>query len=72
MNRKDNLHVQTDDIGALNAIAQSEGWSTPPAEVTRIALRPWQKAVFWGLRIYVVVMLVVMAFGFAHVAGGQS
>ncbi|MBV8456010.1 MAG: hypothetical protein JO122_05285 [Acetobacteraceae bacterium] len=55
----------------LKAIAQAEGWLVPPAEVTRVRLRPWQEAVFWGLRIYIVLMLVLMAVGFAHVAGGK-
>jgi predicted cobalt transporter CbtA len=43
---------------------------TPPAQVTRTALRHWQQAVFWGLHVYTVVMLIVMAFGFAQVTGG--
>jgi len=55
----------------LDAVARSEGWYVPPPEVTRKPLRAWQQAVFWGLRIYIVVMLVVMAVGFAHVAAGQ-
>jgi hypothetical protein len=60
-----------DDDAELNAIAHDEGWLVPPAEVTRVALRPWQQAVFWGLRVYIVVMLVVMAIGFARVAAGS-
>ena len=68
MNRSDKVLRETNDVGDLSRIASSEGWSTPPAPVTRVALRSWQQAVFWGLRIYVVVMLVVMAFGFVHVA----
>ena len=60
-----------DDEAEFNAIAHSEGWLVPPAEVTRVALRPWQQAVFWGLRVYIVVMLVVMAIGFAQVAAGK-
>lgn len=59
------------DKSDLHAIAQSEGWHIPPAEVSRTVLRPWQQAVFWGLRIYIVAMLAVMAVGFAHVAIGQ-
>jgi hypothetical protein len=55
----------------LQAIARSEGWHEPPREVTQVALRPWQQAVFWGLRVYIVVMLAVMVVGFAHVASGQ-
>lgn len=62
---------QPDDDAALTAIAHDEGWLVPPAEVTRVALRPWQQAVFWGLRAYILVMLVVMAIGFARVAVGN-
>ena len=64
MNR-DNLNFDAD----LSAIVRDEGWHVPPPEVTRVVLRPWQQAVFWGLRIYIVVMLGVMAVGFAQVAG---
>jgi hypothetical protein len=60
-----------DDEAGFDAIAHSEGWLVPPAEVTPVTLRPWQQAVFWGLRVYIVVMLVVMVIGFAHVAGGN-
>jgi predicted cobalt transporter CbtA len=60
-----------DEAAELDTIVHGEGWLTPPAEVTRVALRPWQQAVFWGLRVYIVVMLVVMGIGFAHVAGGN-
>ena len=59
-----------DDESDLNAIADSEGWRVPPREVTRVALRPWQQAVFWGLRIYIVVMLAIMVLGFVRVAVG--
>ncbi len=62
---------QPDDDLELTAIAHDEGWLVPPAEVTRVALRPWQQAVFWGLRVYIAAMLVVMAIGFAHVAAGK-
>jgi len=60
-------HIHSD----IDAIAVREGWDVPPPEVTRIVLRPWQQAVFWGLRIYIVAMLAVMAVGFAQVAGGN-
>ncbi|NNM56461.1 hypothetical protein [Acidocella sp.] len=59
-----------DDTAGLNAIAHSEGWLTPPPGVARVTLKPWQQAVFWGLRVYIVVMLVVMGIGFFHGAGG--
>ncbi len=55
----------------FKSVALSEGWHELPREVTRIRLRPWQQAVFWGLRIYIVVMLVVMVIGFARVAAGS-
>lgn len=54
----------------FDGIASSEGWHDQPPEVSRIVLRRWQQAVFWGLRIYIVAMLAVMAVGFARVAGG--
>lgn len=55
----------------LQSLAEREGWHVPPPEVTPIRLRPWQQAVFWGLRLYIVVMLVVMAASFARVAAGS-
>jgi hypothetical protein len=60
-----------DDDADLDEVARSEGWHIAPPEVTRAPLRPWQQAVFWGLRIYIVVMLVVMVVGFVHVAARQ-
>ena len=54
---------------ALHEIAQSENWLTPLAEVTTITLKPWQQTVFWGLRVYILVMLVVMVIGFIHNTG---
>jgi hypothetical protein len=55
----------------LTSIGQSEGWYEPPREVTRVVLHPWQQAVFWGLRLYIVVMLAVMVVGFVKVATGS-
>jgi len=55
----------------LTGIGLSEGWYEAPREVARISLRPWQQAVFWGLRVYIVVMLAVMVVGFARVALGS-
>jgi hypothetical protein len=59
------------DDADLDAFAKSEGWHISPPEVSRAPLRPWQQAVFWGLRIYIVVMLVLMVVGFVHVAVRQ-
>lgn len=64
---------QPNDDAELTAIARDEGWLVPPAEVTRIALRAWQRAVLWRLRVYTTPTLVVMASGgFAHGAAGSD
>ena len=60
-------HARSADIAA---IACAEGWLTPLMPIERVALRPWQQTVFWGLRLYIGVMLIVMGWGFLHVAGG--
>ncbi|MBV8119107.1 MAG: hypothetical protein JO081_04105 [Alphaproteobacteria bacterium] len=65
-------HARTpDDRSELNAIAEVEGWRLPPPEVARVVLRPWQQAVFWGLRVYILVMLAIVAIGFAQFAVGK-
>ncbi|HWA81136.1 MAG TPA: hypothetical protein VG848_12610 [Acetobacteraceae bacterium] len=59
------------DLGpAIAAIAHAEGWLQPLPPITRITLRPWQRAVFWGLRVYIAIMLIVMGWGFVHATGG--
>lgn len=58
-----------DDKDKLVALAQEENWLTPLADVRRVTLRPWQQAVFWGLRVYIVVILVIMGWGFYHSLG---
>jgi hypothetical protein len=65
-----NLHTRGESSTDIAAIAHAEGWLTPSAEITRVSLRPWQQAVFWGLRVYIGIMLVIMTWGFLHVAGG--
>lgn len=62
-----NVHDSSADITTL---AHAEGWLTPLRPIERVALRPWQQAVFWGLRLYIGVMLIIMGWGFFHVAGG--
>jgi hypothetical protein len=59
-------YYEKDFEDALAALAMEENWLAPPMEIGRVALRPWQQAVFWGLRIYITVMLVVMGWGFYH------
>lgn len=59
-------YYEKDSEYALAALAEQENWLAPPMEITRVVLRPWQQAVFWGLRLYIMVMLTVMAWGFYH------
>ena len=59
-----------DSRADIAAIAHSEGWLTPLMPIERVALRPWQQAVFWGLRFYIGVMLIIMGWGFFHAAAG--
>ncbi|MBB5373023.1 hypothetical protein [Acidocella aromatica] len=54
---------------ALIALAEQENWLAPPMEIGRVVLRPWQQTVFWGLRLYIAVMLAVMGWGFYHNLG---
>jgi len=54
----------------IAAIAHTEGWLVPLMPIERVRLRPWQQTVFWGLRLYIGVMLIIMGWGFFHVAGG--
>jgi len=59
-----------DSSADIAAIAHSEGWLTPLVPIERVTLRPWQQAVFWGLRLYIGVMLIIMGWGFFHATGG--
>ena len=59
-----------DSSADIAAVAHTEGWLMPLMSIERVALRPWQQAVFWGLRLYIGVMLIIMGWGFFHVAGG--
>ena len=61
---------ERDAENGMAAIALEENWLAPLPEVTRITLSPWQQAVFWGLRIYIVVMLAVMGLAFFRNLGG--
>ncbi|MDE8350235.1 MAG: hypothetical protein POG74_12295 [Acidocella sp.] len=67
--RRSTFNQPRHDEDEINELAISEGWLTPPAEVTRAALKPWQQTIFWALRAYIVVMLIVMAVGFSRSAG---
>lgn len=48
----------------VQALLTEERWHDELPPVQRIQLRPWQQWVFWGLRIYVVVMCVIVLWAF--------
>jgi hypothetical protein len=54
----------------IRTLLEQERWDVPLGEVKRTRLTPSQQAVFWGLRIYVVVMTVVVVWAFLHGAEG--
>lgn len=49
---------------ALEKLLAAEGWDIPLQPVHRQQLKPWQQWVFWGLRIYVVIMCVIVLWAF--------
>ena len=54
------------DHDAVHRLITDEGWDQPMAEVTRVRLTTSQQAVFWGLRVYVVLMTAVVVWAFLH------
>jgi hypothetical protein len=44
----------------IKALLKSEEWTKPLAPVTRTRFKPWQQAVFWGLRLYIVALLIII------------
>jgi len=62
--------VHSDDTDELHRLAVREDWITPLPGVSRLRLSRCQKVVFWGLRIYIVLMVAVVAWAFAtgHIA----
>jgi hypothetical protein len=64
---KDLGDFQAQDIRRL--IVQ-ERWDEPLAEVRRTRLTRAQQAVFWGLRVYVLIMTAVVVWGFLRGAAG--
>lgn len=54
------------DLIALARLLHQEGWDQPLAEVHMVHLKPWQQAVFWGLRAYIVVMLLIVIWAFGR------
>ncbi len=54
------------DHAELARLLREEGWDRNLPPVTPKTLKAWQQAVFWGLRLYIVVMLLVVIWAFAH------
>ena len=54
----------------IRRLLEQERWDVPLGEVKRTRLTPAQQAVFWGLRVYVLVMTVVVVWAFLHGAAG--
>lgn len=55
-----------EDADALQRIAQAEGWLQSLPEVRRATdLKPWQRALFWALRLYILVMTAIVVWVFA-------
>lgn len=48
----------------LNLVTRSD--YPAPVELTRAQLKGWVRVVFWGLRVYIVVMIALVAIGFAR------
>ncbi len=46
-------------------VSRSEDYMQP-VELTRAKLKGWVRIVFWGLRLYIVAMIVLVAIGFAR------
>jgi hypothetical protein len=58
------------DPVVVRRLIKEEGWGLPLSEIRRVRLVFWQRTVFWGLRIYVVVMTTVVVWAFLHGAAG--
>ena len=58
--------IQQVDHVELARLLREEGWDKALPEVAPKALKPWQQIVFWGLRAYIVVMLLVVIWAFSH------
>jgi hypothetical protein len=54
----------------IRQLVEREGWQKPLAPVHRVQLTTAQQAVFWSLRVYVVVMTTVVVWAFLHGAAG--
>ncbi|MBN6742501.1 hypothetical protein JKG47_18685 [Acidithiobacillus sp. MC6.1] len=62
--------IRAESLKELNGqkasdIIRQEEWDIPLPEVHRTQLKGWQQTVFWGLRAYIVVMLLVVIYAFS-------
>lgn len=60
---KHNHHV---DQVELVRLLREEGWDQVLPEVAPKTLKGWQQIVFWGLRLYIIVMLLIVIWAFSH------
>ncbi len=58
--------VEQVDYAELARLLREEGWDRPLPEVSPRPLKAWQQWVFWGLRFYIVVMLMIVIWAFSH------
>ncbi len=58
------------DPVVIRRLIENEGWEKPLADVRRVQLTARQQVVFWGLRLYVLVMTAVVVWAFLHGAAG--
>ncbi|MDA8095202.1 MAG: hypothetical protein M0T84_15100 [Betaproteobacteria bacterium] len=58
------------DRETINRLLEEEGWDQPLPEVRRVRLSAGQQVLFWGLRLYVLVMVIVVVWAFVHGAAG--
>ena len=58
--------VEQVDHAELARLLREEGWDRPLPEVGPRPLKAWQQWVFWGLRLYIVVMLMIVIWAFSH------
>ncbi len=54
------------DYAELARLLHEEGWDKALPEVAPRVLKAWQQWVFWGLRLYIVVMLMIVIWAFSH------
>jgi hypothetical protein len=57
------------DSQQIRTLLEQEHWLDPLPPVRRVSLAGWQRMVFWGLRIYIVIMIVIVAWGFSRSFG---